>query len=192
MTCTATYTTTQADLNAGSITNVGSVSGTPPTGPAVTDTDDAVVTADQTPALTLDKTTSTTTYRAVGTPISYSFLVTNNGNVTLDGVTVSDPHVGLSPITCAPAQGYSLAPGATMTCTATYTTTQADLTPAASPTTATARHRPGRRSTDTDDAMVTADQTPSYQHRQDRLADHATSAVGTPSATATWSPTPAT
>ena len=34
---------------------------------------------------------------------------------------------GLSAISCAPAQGSSLEPGATMTCTASYTTTQADL-----------------------------------------------------------------
>ena len=32
MTCTAGYTTTQADLDAGSITNTGTVTGTPPTG----------------------------------------------------------------------------------------------------------------------------------------------------------------
>ena len=67
MTCTATYTTTQADLDAGSITNVGSVVGTPPTGPVVTDTDDALVTADQTPSISIDKTASPTTFGAVGT-----------------------------------------------------------------------------------------------------------------------------
>ena len=33
-TCTATYTTTQADVDAGSITNTGTATGTPPTGPA--------------------------------------------------------------------------------------------------------------------------------------------------------------
>ena len=163
MTCTATYTTTQADLNAGSITNVGSVSGTPPTGPAVTDTDDAVVTADQTPSISIDKTASPTTFGAVGTPISYTFLVTNNGNVTLDGVTVSDPHAGLSPISCAPAQGSSLAPGATMTCTATYTTTQADLNAGSITNVGSVSGTPptGPAVTDTDDAVVTADQTSS-------------------------------
>ena len=37
-TCTATYTTTQTDVDRGSITNTGTATGTPPTGPAVTAT----------------------------------------------------------------------------------------------------------------------------------------------------------
>ena len=35
-TCTATYTTTQADVDSGRITNTGTATGTPPTGPNVT------------------------------------------------------------------------------------------------------------------------------------------------------------
>ena len=38
VTCTATYTTTQADVDAGSITNTGTATGTPPSGPPITDT----------------------------------------------------------------------------------------------------------------------------------------------------------
>ena len=54
--------------------------------------------------------------------ISYSYAVTNTGNVTLAGpVTVADDK---ATVTC-PAGG--LAPGASMTCTASYTITQADL-----------------------------------------------------------------
>ena len=44
--------------------------------------------------------------------------------MTLTSVTVTDPMSGLSKISC-PAP--TLAPGATETCTATYTTTQADV-----------------------------------------------------------------
>src|SRR5205085_2668898 len=52
-------------------------------------------------------------------------VATNDGNTTLAGVTVSDPNAaGLS---CTPANGSSLAPGATMTCTASHTITQADI-----------------------------------------------------------------
>ena len=50
------------------------------------------------------------------------FLVTNTGNVTLTGVTVDDPLVG--PVSCPVT---TLAPGASTTCTATYTLTQADV-----------------------------------------------------------------
>ena len=56
--------------------------------------------------------------------ITYSYRVTNSGNVTLNPVTVTDPMPGLSAISC-PAT--LLAAGAQETCTATYTTTQADV-----------------------------------------------------------------
>ena len=57
--------------------------------------------------------------------ITYSYRVTNTGNVTLTSVGVTDPMPGLSAINCNGVT--SLAPGASVTCTATYTTTQADV-----------------------------------------------------------------
>ena len=122
-TCTATYTTTQGDLDAGSISNTGTARGTPPTGPAVTATSSVTIPAVDAPALTLVKTASVTSYSAAGTAITYYYQVTNTGNVDLT-VSVTDPHVGLSTITCATNP---LMPGIAETCTATYTTTQADL-----------------------------------------------------------------
>ena len=73
------------------------------------------------------------TYDDVGDVIAYSYLVTNTGNVTMTGpVTVADDRA-----TCdVPGQG--LAPGASVTCTATYTVTQADLDAGAVMNTATA------------------------------------------------------
>ena len=83
--------------------------------------------------------------------------------MTLDEVAVSDPHDGLSAISCAPAQGSSLEPGATMTCTASYTTTQADLDAGSITNVGSVTGTPptGPVVTDTDDAVVTADQTSS-------------------------------
>jgi uncharacterized repeat protein (TIGR01451 family) len=76
----------------------------------------------QQPALSLSKTASPTTYSTLGQVISYSYVVTNTGNVTLAGpVTVTDDKATVS----CPAGG--LAPGASTTCTASYTITQADL-----------------------------------------------------------------
>ena len=61
-------------------------------------TESVTVTATQSPALTIDKTTTTATYSAVNDPIDYSYLVTNSGNVTLYNLSVVDDHVA-SPTT---------------------------------------------------------------------------------------------
>ena len=123
-TCTATYTTTQADVDRGSLENTGTATGTPPSGPDVTAQSSVCIPACQHPAITLKKSASISSYSAAGTPITYSYKVTNTGNVTLDPVTVTDPMPGLSAISC-PAS--SLGPRVSETCTATYTTTQADV-----------------------------------------------------------------
>ena len=123
-TCTATYTTTQADLDAGAIHNTGTATGSPPSGAAQTAQSSVTIPATQTPIITLVKSASVPRFSAVGTVITYSYLVTNTGNVTLDPVTVTDPMTGLSPISCSTS---TLTPGTSETCTATYATIQADL-----------------------------------------------------------------
>ena len=138
-TCTATYSTTQGDLNAGSIHNTGTATGTPPSGPDVTDTSSVTIPATQGPAITLTKSATETSYDAVGQTIHYSYLVTNTGNVTLDPVSVTDPMTNLSAISC-PAT--SLAPSIAETCTATYSTTQGDLNAGSIHNTATASGTP--------------------------------------------------
>ncbi|MDP9073081.1 MAG: DUF11 domain-containing protein [Actinomycetota bacterium] len=124
-TCTATYTTTQADVDAGSITNTATASGSPPVGLAVVSSPASLtIPAVQAPAVGLHKSASATSFAASGTVLTYSYQVTNNGNVTLKSVHVTDPMAGLSAITCPLT---TLAPTAPETCTATYTTTQADV-----------------------------------------------------------------
>ncbi len=128
-TCTGSYSVTQADIDAGSITNTGVATGTPPTGPAVTSNPStATVTATAAPALTLAKTASPTTVTAAGQIVTYSFLATNTGNTTLTGVTAADTvfsGTGTPPVITCPVT--TLAPLATTTCTGTYTVTQADI-----------------------------------------------------------------
>ena len=70
------------------------------------------------------KSASISSYSGAGTPVTYSYKVTNTGNVTLTSVDVTDPMAGLSVVTCPTA---TLAPGSAETCTADYTTTQADV-----------------------------------------------------------------
>src|SRR5206468_3502949 len=108
-----------ADLDAGSITNSATVSGNDVTSPSAS----ATVTATQTKALTLAKSASPTTYSSVGTVITYTYTISNSGNVTLAGpFSISDDKLGT--ISCGTGP---LAPGASTSCPATHATTQADL-----------------------------------------------------------------
>jgi uncharacterized repeat protein (TIGR01451 family) len=159
-TCTAGYRTTQADINAGGVTNTGTASGTPPTGSPVTAADTVTVPASQTPAIALNKTANTNTFSTPGTVVTYSYLVTNNGNVTLTSVHVDDPRPGLSAIDC---KGVStLAPGASVVCTATYAITQADVDRGSVTNigTATGTTPTGSDVTDRSTVTISADQNP--------------------------------
>ena len=144
--CTATYTITQADLDAGSVTNVASATNGSTTSPTDTETVTAVPNA----SLSIVKTATPTTYNQVNQQISYSYLVTNNGNVTLSGpFSVSDNKASVS----CPATA-SLAPGASITCTASYTITQADLDAGSVTNVASATN--GTTTSPTDTETVTA------------------------------------
>jgi LPXTG-site transpeptidase (sortase) family protein len=127
MSCSATYTVTQADANAGQIDNTGVVTGTDPTSNQVTDNDPLSEPVAQNPAISIVKSSDATGTNAVGDTITYSYDVENTGNVALTNVTVTDAHIGLSAITCTPAQGLDLNPADTMSCSASYTVTQADV-----------------------------------------------------------------
>ena len=153
-TCTATYTLTQADVDAGHVANTATVdrhatrNGTDVT---ATDSTDTPIAAG--PAITLDKQAGVPSGDAAGDTIAYTFLVTNTGNVTLTGVTVDDPLVGA--VSCPVT---TLAPGASTTCTATYTLTQADVDAGVVDNTATATGTAAdRRRRDGDGHDVDAD-----------------------------------
>ena len=126
-TCTATHSTTQADVDRGGITNTATAQGTPAgsTTPVVSDPSTVTVPAEVSRAISVVKSASPATYSRPGQTISYSFLVTNTGNVTLSAVA------GRLTRTC-PACRRSAArqdrwrPGRVETCTATYVTTQAE------------------------------------------------------------------
>jgi uncharacterized repeat protein (TIGR01451 family) len=124
--CTATYLTTAADVDAGSVTNRATAHGDPPSGPPVVSApSEATITAIHAPAITVVKSASPTSFSAAGQTIHYSFDVTNSGNVTLRGIRVHDTGLpGLSAISCP---HHTLAAGASQTCTATYVTTAADV-----------------------------------------------------------------
>ena len=133
---TATYSVTQADIDTGNITNQASVNGTAPDTTVVTDqsgdstendnpnvipicTNDGI-------AITKDGTyvdTNKDGITNVGDQITYSFVVTNTGNLTLTNVIITDNNVVIigNPITLLAGTSNSSA------FTATYVITQSDI-----------------------------------------------------------------
>jgi uncharacterized repeat protein (TIGR01451 family) len=135
VTCTASYVVTQADLNNGSINDSAVAKGTSPAGTGVSSgPSTATVTAPASPGVSVAKSANPTTVTAVGQRITYTFIVTNTGNVTLTDIHVTDAQTApagtlTTPLTCpgtTGATGPTLNAGQTVTCTASYVVTQAD------------------------------------------------------------------
>ena len=157
VTCEATYTLTQADIDAGGVTNTATADGTDPSGNPVSDDSDSTNPADDTgadddptvvstelaPALNLVKLASP---QFEGPPsvsdlITYTFTVTNTGNVTVSDITVTDPLFTPADITVGcefPTIDGTLAPTEIATCEADYTITVTDIDAGGVENTATA------------------------------------------------------
>ncbi|SFR64384.1 beta strand repeat-containing protein [Litoreibacter janthinus] len=127
ITCTATYSTLQEDLNAGEVTNIATASAVTvgaAGGATVTSADRTLtVPAVQSPALTLAKDGAAPASFTIGENITYTFTVTNSGNVDItDPITITDDKIGT--FACLPGP---LARGASDTCTANYPLTLTDV-----------------------------------------------------------------
>ncbi|MGI6138967.1 MAG: DUF7507 domain-containing protein, partial [Candidatus Hydrogenedentales bacterium] len=120
-TYTATYTITQDDLDAGSVTNTVTASAHDSDDESVHDTANEMVSAIKDAALDVVKTAAPSTYSAVDEVITYTITVMNAGNVTLSDVVATDGLLGLSETIGV------MAPGASESFTESYTITQADL-----------------------------------------------------------------
>ncbi|MFC2078286.1 hypothetical protein ACFLTM_05720, partial [Candidatus Bipolaricaulota bacterium] len=148
-TFTANYTVTQADIDAGGITNQALATGTDPFGGPITDLSDESSPADgdddptstpiaQNPLIGLVKTSS---YDSGTGVISYTYTVTNTGDVTLYDISVAEQAGSFTGTGTLPTPAYDsggadldsqgdaadLAVGDSLTFTATYTITQADI-----------------------------------------------------------------
>ncbi|WP_158798239.1 gliding motility-associated C-terminal domain-containing protein [Pedobacter sp. L105] len=130
-TVTAKHTLTQADVDAGTFSNQAGAAGKDENGNVITVahsddpnkpglTDPTVVTIVPVSSMTLVKIATQQTGSSI---ITYRFLITNTGNVTLSNILVTDAKLG---ITNQVVPG-SLAPGASTTVTANYTPTLADF-----------------------------------------------------------------
>jgi uncharacterized repeat protein (TIGR01451 family) len=147
--CTATYTVTQADVDAGSLANTATVTGTPPTGEPVKADGSVTIPGSPEPGLTVEKSADPTSGH-VGDEVVFTVKATNSGNVTLRDVKVADSLDGLSALDCGDFDG-TLLPGEFVECAATYTLAQADLMAGSVVNQATAS------ASDPDDNTVNAD-----------------------------------
>jgi uncharacterized repeat protein (TIGR01451 family) len=159
---TASLLVTQALLDAGFQTNIATATGTPPTGPNVSDQDNQTVTFLQTPAIHVLKTFEFTSGDGshVGDVVTFTYTITNEGNVTLDNITLVDDKLG--PITLGTT---TLPPDNSTTGTATLLVTQALLDAGFQTNIAVATGTPpsGPDVTDTASQTVNFIQSPSIQ-----------------------------
>lgn len=126
----ASYELTAADIDAGTTSNIASVTGLSAGGGQAEAV--AGVELGLPPvggiALTKDADLDISDTVRAGDKIEYSFGITNTGNVTLRDVEIADPLPGLSTITYQwPGAEGVLGAGASMTATASYKLTQADI-----------------------------------------------------------------
>jgi uncharacterized repeat protein (TIGR01451 family) len=133
---TAAHVVTQADLDAGHVYNQVTATAKDPDGGDVTGTDDEDPLIPQSPRIHLVKTADATAVSSptvVGDTVTYTFAVSNTGNVTLSDVEVTDSLLATSAGSGSPVTlnwlgaPHTLAPGASMTGSGTYQVTQADL-----------------------------------------------------------------
>jgi uncharacterized repeat protein (TIGR01451 family) len=126
--CSADHVIKQAHLDAGAVRNVATLTGDGPDGTPLMPIDSAPVTtvADVVSKLTVEKTADAPAVVQAGNTIKYTFVVRNEGNVTLSNVTVQDTLPGVvlkgGPIA-------ALAPGEanSTSFSATYVLTQKDV-----------------------------------------------------------------
>ncbi|MCE2790464.1 MAG: hypothetical protein LW630_11200 [Saprospiraceae bacterium] len=103
-TCYASYTINQNDINKGYVTNRAIASTYYLDVPVFSNTDEATAVAIQLPQIHIDKIPSSINgipypakYKNAGDLISYRFLVTNTGNLTLHNIQVTDLKIPGSP-----------------------------------------------------------------------------------------------
>ncbi|WP_291083328.1 Ig-like domain-containing protein [Flavobacterium sp. BFFFF1] len=132
---TATYLITQNNINLGMVVNSASVTGNDPNGATVSDVSDegdpangddnpTIVPLNIVPQLTLIKTAVVGGTGAIGDTITYTFTVTNTGNVSVSNIVINDALTGSVNLIVAPS---TLAPGQIGLATATYVITIADM-----------------------------------------------------------------
>ena len=131
-TCQAPYEITQADVDAGGVSNeaVATALIADTTVSSASAASTALVAVEGESALAVTKTASAST-AAVGDDVLYTLTATNTGAMTLSDVTLTDTDfLGSAPLgdlECDTAAPVTLAPGDVLTCTVSYEVRAADV-----------------------------------------------------------------
>ena len=166
------HTVTQPEFDAGSLTNIATVTGQGPLGQNVQDTDTKTVGFSQNPAIQVIKAQSLTSdanlngLPDVGDVVTYSYTVTNTGGVSLNSVALSDDVEGTITLSDVAGDGVGvLAVGASETGSSAHTVTQAefDANILVNIATATGQGPLGQPVQDTDTQTVPFTQNPAIQ-----------------------------
>ncbi|WP_378945362.1 SdrD B-like domain-containing protein [Mesorhizobium sp. ANAO-SY3R2] len=127
VTLSGTYILKQSDIQKGDVTNKASVSFNDPVGPQpAVPSNQVVVPLERSPSIALVKTASTEHVEPAipGQTITYTFVVTNTGNLDLTGVRIDDPLDGITPSFFVVGD---LAPGDSQSFEAEYDILQSDI-----------------------------------------------------------------
>jgi uncharacterized repeat protein (TIGR01451 family) len=144
VTATATYVLQRPEVDAGVLSTIATVVGTPPIGAVVSATASPSLTITPVPSITVTKTALPTVAQSAGQVITFSFLVKNTGNVTLSTVGIADSLPGMSAVTYAnwPTTAGVLGAGQSVSGSATYSVTMGDVAAGTISNTATASGTP--------------------------------------------------
>lgn len=140
------YTLTQADVDATQVQTTAYAQGATGTNTIRSDDVQQNETINKQPAVSVTKTADQTANVAAGTTVTYTYTVTNTGNQTLSGLTLTDTHKGVAGALVPTFQSFTtnngdgtnpstnsgntitaLYPGDVAQFTATYTVTQEDV-----------------------------------------------------------------
>jgi len=119
--CSVSHVVTDADMTAGSVTNIATAN----SNETNNNSNPVVSPLVAAPSMSVIKSITNAAPTTVGDTIAYQIVVTNNGNVTLHNVAVTDAYAVVD--SCDTAAPVTLAIGASLTCLAHHVTTDADF-----------------------------------------------------------------
>jgi uncharacterized repeat protein (TIGR01451 family) len=112
------YEITQADIDAGSVLNIVLVNDQPT---------EVTTPLTQSPSLTISKEANKSNFNTVGEAVTYTITVINTGNITLTGISVTDPLIELTGPVGDKNENGKLDVGETWIYTGDYTITAEDM-----------------------------------------------------------------